>query len=261
MSEDKNHDYLSGGLRSKNIWNISWEDLPKHQILETFQWWLRVAILVSLRGCKDNEDPLETPPRKHFLDRFESTEGESTIDTLGSIATCAFNRAILKECEGVTSLADITNLIWSEIKQSTKIFNFLIVEEFGDLHREIDREAGPLPNIIKLHSFCIFKQDLIGKSVDLFWMHCSKIVYWLSEWWCNCTANLQMVSDIDDIKPSEETENFYKVTTARQIKLVVTNPQGVIRWWWCNLSRRYCMGSAWTHLVPCMSMHISWGTW
>ena len=87
--------------------------------------------------------------------RFEANEGKSISDTLGSTVKCDFNRAMKKEDEGAT-LADIVNLIRSEIKQSTKKFNFLI-EEFGDLQRETDQEARPVPNISKLHSFRTFK--------------------------------------------------------------------------------------------------------
>ena len=87
--------------------------------------------------------------------RFEANEGKSISDTLGSIIKCAFNRAIKKEDEGAT-LADIVNLIRSEIKQSTKKFNFFI-EEFDDLQWETDRETRPVPNISKLHSFRTFK--------------------------------------------------------------------------------------------------------
>ena len=39
----------------------------------------------------------------------------------------------------------------------------MIVEEFGDLQQEKYQVAMPVSNISRLHSFHIFKQDLIGK--------------------------------------------------------------------------------------------------
>ena len=82
----------------------------------------------------------------------------------------------------------------------------MIVEEIGDLQRETDRETRPVPSISKLHSFRNFKQDLIGKV----WT-CSECTVQNVSTDCQCgdATVLQMVSDIDDIEPSEETKNFY----------------------------------------------------
>ena len=66
----------SGGLWSKRVWNILWDDPSKHQTLETFQWWMRFPILVSLCGCKHGEDALETLPRKHYLRQIWSQKRE-----------------------------------------------------------------------------------------------------------------------------------------------------------------------------------------
>ena len=52
--------------------------------------------------------------------RFEANGGKSISDTLGSTVEYTFIRAIVKEDKGVISWADIVNLMWSEIKQSTK---------------------------------------------------------------------------------------------------------------------------------------------
>ena len=89
----------------------------------------------------------------------------------------------------------------------------MIVEEFGNLQWESDREARPVVNISKLHSFRIFKQDLIGKV-------CTSSEYTVQNVYTNCHSGyatvLQMVSDIDDTESSEETENFHNQSDKAQ---------------------------------------------
>ena len=62
---------------------------------------------------------------------FESHEGKSTSDTIGSIIKCAFIRATFKSEQGITDIDDILGLINSGIKPSTKKFDFFIAEKFG----------------------------------------------------------------------------------------------------------------------------------
>ena len=57
-------------------------------------------------------------------------------------------------------MEDVVNLIKSEMKESTKKFNFLVVEEFGLIERDNDRQAEAVPNISKLHAFRIIGKQL-----------------------------------------------------------------------------------------------------
>ena len=147
-------------------------------------------------------------------DRFEANEGKSISDTLGSITKCSFNQAILKHDEGVRSLENVVNLIKSEMKESTKKFNFLVVEEFGFIERDNDRQAEAVPNISKLHAFRIIGKQLVGRP-----------------WTCtDCTVQnpcescqegnfnvLEMEGDdTESESSSDEIENFYDEDDAGQ---------------------------------------------
>lgn len=67
-------------------------------------------------------------------DRFEANEEKSVNDTLGLITKCVFKIGILKHDKRITLLAELVELISSEIKQTT--FGFSIVEEFGYMIQE-----------------------------------------------------------------------------------------------------------------------------
>ena len=49
---------------------------------------------------------------------FESHEGKSTSDSIGSIVKCAFIRGMLKNEQGVSNIDDILNVVTSETKPS-----------------------------------------------------------------------------------------------------------------------------------------------
>ena len=207
LSEDKNHDYQQVEAFEERAFEIFREKIrPNIKNWKRFsdgcgsQFWSRfvAADMVKMRTKLSLENI--------SYDRFEADEGKSLSDTLGSLTKCSYNRAIIKYDEGVSTLSDIVNLIQSEMKSSTKKFNFLVIEEFGDTMRETDRAAVPVPNISKLHSLKIFKKDLIGKV----WT-CSECT--VQNICADCQSGdstvLEMESDDGNVESSEETENFY----------------------------------------------------
>ena len=144
MSEDKNHDYQQVEAFEARAFEIFREKIrPNIKHRKRFsngcgsQFWSRfvAADMVKMHSKLSLEN--------NSYDRFEANEGKSISDTLlGSTVKCAFNRETVKKDKGVTLLADIVNLIRSEIKQSTKKFTFFIVEEFGDLNgKQIERQG------------------------------------------------------------------------------------------------------------------------
>ena len=102
---------------------------------------------------------------------FESHEGKSTSDTIGSIVKCAFIRATFKSEQGITDIDDILGLINSEIKPSTKKFNFFIAEKFGQFPKETSNSHNfcKVPGIMGLHSF-----KLCGDEISLLGLTCTE---------------------------------------------------------------------------------------
>ena len=66
--------------------------------------------------------------------------------------------------QGVTTLSDIIALIKSELKEFTKKFDFLIVEEFESIVRQVKRNALVIPRISKLHSLTLVNDAVIAKE-------------------------------------------------------------------------------------------------
>ena len=58
---------------------------------------------------------------------FESHEGKSISDSIGSIVKCVFIREMLKNEQGVSGVDDILSVITSETKPSTKKWIFSLV--------------------------------------------------------------------------------------------------------------------------------------
>ena len=125
-----------------------------------------------------------------------------------------FNQAILKHDEGVRSLEDVVNLIKSEMKESTKKFNFLVVEEFGFIERDNDRQAEAVPNISKLHAFRIIGKQLVGRP----WTCTDCTVQNLCESCQEGNFNVLVMEgdDTESESPSDEIENFYDEDDAGQ---------------------------------------------
>ena len=97
---------------------------------------------------------------------FESHEGKSTSDTIGSIVKGAFTRGTLKSDFGITSIDDILTLINSEIKPSTKKFKFFVVEKFGWFRKKTS-ESRPyckIQGISKIHSFKIYDEEMVAQQ-------------------------------------------------------------------------------------------------
>ena len=59
---------------------------------------------------------------------FESHEGKSISDSIGSIVKCAFIRGAMKCEQGIKNLEDVHHVITGAIKPSTKKFEFFTVE-------------------------------------------------------------------------------------------------------------------------------------
>ena len=102
---------------------------------------------------------------------FESHEGKSTSDTIGSIVKCAFIRATFKSEQGITDIDDILGLINSEIKPSTKKFDFVIAEKFGRFPKKTSnsRNFCKVPGIMGLYSF-----KLCGDKISLLELTCTE---------------------------------------------------------------------------------------
>ena len=60
---------------------------------------------------------------------FESHEGKSYADSIRSIVKCSFTRGILQSQQAVCNINDILAVIQNKPKQSTKKFDFFIVEK------------------------------------------------------------------------------------------------------------------------------------
>lgn len=164
LSEDKIHDHQQVEAFEKRAFEIIREEVrPDIKHWKRFsdgagsQFWSRF-VAKNMPKMK-----MDLNLESMSYDRFEAHEGKSISDTLGSITKCSFHRGVVKEDQGLTSLTDVIDLIRSEMKPSTKKFNFLIIEEFGDTERDMNRQAEKVKNISKLHSFRLFKSKLIGK--------------------------------------------------------------------------------------------------
>ena len=97
---------------------------------------------------------------------FESHEGKSISDSIGSIVKCAFVRGMMQNQEGVQNIDDILNLINTHVSSSTKKFEFFIVEKFLRFQKRTanSREYCSIPGImtfhsLKLHSGKIYLRD------------------------------------------------------------------------------------------------------
>ena len=112
MSKDKNHDYTQVEAFEARAFEIYHEKIsPNSKHWKRFSdgcrsqfWFCFVAADMVKMHSKLSLEYIS-------YNRFDVNEGKSISDTLGSIVKCAFNRAIVKEDEGVTSLEDIINLI------------------------------------------------------------------------------------------------------------------------------------------------------
>ena len=62
---------------------------------------------------------------------FESHEGKSCSDSIGSIVKFSFTRGMLKSQQAVCNIDNILAVIQNESKQSTSKFDFFIVKKFG----------------------------------------------------------------------------------------------------------------------------------
>ena len=109
-------------------------------------------------------DQLNIPNAKFSY--FESHEGKSTSDTIGSIVKGAFTRGVLKSDFGIVNIDDILALIHSEIKPSTKKFKFFLVEKFGmfDKKTSKSRRYCKLSGISKMHCFKIYNNVMIAQQ-------------------------------------------------------------------------------------------------
>ena len=65
--------------------------------------------------------------------------------------------------EGLKNLSDIVALIKTEIKPSTAKFQFFIVEEFGQTERVQIRNELVIPQITKIHSIVMSRNDLVAR--------------------------------------------------------------------------------------------------
>ena len=165
MSEDTIHDHQQIADFEKRAFSIFDEMLP-HKVKSwkrfsdgcTAQFWSRFVVpdLFAIRTALQ---------LNHVsFDRFEAHEGKSISDTLGSITKCAYGRGILKHDEDVSTLSEVVDVIRSEIKPSTRKFDFLIVEEFGSTNRKLVRPELEISKISTLHSFNLSGNNLIGKQ-------------------------------------------------------------------------------------------------
>lgn len=165
LSEDKIHDHQQVEAFEVQAFEIFKEKLP-HDISSWkrysdgcgAQFWSRF-VNANIFSMKDilKLDNIS-------YDRFEAHEGKSISDTLGSIAKCCFKRAIFKNPEGVSSAADVVNLIRSELKDSSQKFDFLIAEEFGSIERKLERNELVIPNITKMHSITVLNDTVIASQ-------------------------------------------------------------------------------------------------
>ena len=94
---------------------------------------------------------------------FESHEGKSTSDSIGSIVKCAFIRGVLKYEQGILCVNDVLNVINSETKPSTKKFDFFVVEEFKRFQKRTikSREYCKIPGIMSLHSLKLDEDKIV----------------------------------------------------------------------------------------------------
>ena len=106
---------------------------------------------------------------------FESHEGKSISDSIGSIAKCAFLRAMMKHAFGIMDIDEVLTLIQSEIKPQTKKFSFFLVEKFGTFSKRAtdNRSYCKVPGIMSQHSM-----KLVGDGIVM------------SQWTClQCEVN------------------------------------------------------------------------
>ena len=115
---------------------------------------------------------------------FESHEGKSCSDSIGSIVKCLFTRGMLKSQQAVSNIDDILAVIQNESKQFTKKFDFFIVEKVGWFQKRLanSRESCKIDGIMALHSLKfdghkIILRDLTCSecSIDAFYNDCKTL--------------------------------------------------------------------------------------
>ena len=92
--------------------------------------------------------------QKVSFNYFESHEGKSCSDSIGSIVNSSFTKGMLTSQEVVCNIDDILAVVQNESKQSTKEFDFCIVDKVGWFQKKLahSREYCQIDGIIVLHS-------------------------------------------------------------------------------------------------------------
>ena len=211
LSEDKIHDHQQVEAFEKRAFEIFADKLPnKIKSWKRYsdgcgaQFWSRYVNA----GIFKMKEQLNLENISY--DRFAAHEGKSASDTLGSITKCCFNRALFKSEEGISSISDIVALIKSELKESTKKFDFLVVEEFGSTQRLLERNELVIPRISKLHSVTLINDAIIAKEWSCTECRVSKL--------CNDCVKIKSISKSvmkkgsndsnDDDDDTNEEQNF-----------------------------------------------------
>ena len=130
---------------------------------------------------------------------FESHEGKSVSDSIGSIVKCAFIRGMMKSEGGVQDLNDIHELIESQIKDKTEKFDFFVVEKFGSFKKKSSKSRSycKVTGIMALHSF-----KLLNDCVYLSALTC--VDCQINEL-CDACLKLRIVHKDDIVHPKKVT--------------------------------------------------------
>ena len=96
---------------------------------------------------------------------FESHEGTSASDSIGSWVKCAIRRGMLKDENIVIKTADdVVNLARSEVRDKTDKYSFSIIEAFDAFERSTDQDELVIEGITQLHSFIVQGDNLYFRA-------------------------------------------------------------------------------------------------
>ena len=160
LSEDKLHDHQQVEEFKKKAFAIFRDHIP-YKVVHWkrisdgcgSQFWSGFANLFKM---KEELDLISIS-----YDRFEANEGKSVSDTLGSISKCAFQRGIVKKNGGIADLAEVIELIKSELNVSTKKFTFFEIVPVGFIERSTGRPHLSIANVSK-HSVALNGSSIIS---------------------------------------------------------------------------------------------------
>ena len=202
LSEDKDHSNQQVQQFEKRMFEIVREKLKRPMTK-----WIRYS-----DGCGGQfksgfcvADLLEAPETFQVTDTtfnfFESHEGKSCSDSIGSIVKCAFMRGILKKRAPVQSVDGILSIILEEAKPSTEKFTSFIVEKFGWFKKKLptSRNYCKVKGIMGLHSL-----KLHDGKITLRDLTCTACPV---DGLCNDCKSLSQV-DKSKVKVPEEIEYF-----------------------------------------------------